>query len=113
MSFLIAASDESSNGRSCRDAGFSSCGTCSFCSVTLVLLAMNLLTALSRAVLAARRRRGALPHSRWTSWLFRLRPFMACLGSKSSIALSELNVFVQSMDPPGAGQLCDFLGVAR
>jgi hypothetical protein len=36
---------------------------------------------------------------------------MAGLGSKSSIDLTELTVFVQSMDPTGVSQLCDFLGV--
>ena len=36
---------------------------------------------------------------------------MACLGSKSSIDLTELSAFVQSMDSAGPGQLCDFLDV--
>jgi hypothetical protein len=34
---------------------------------------------------------------------------MACLGSKSSIDLTEASVFVQSMDAASAGQLSDFL----
>jgi hypothetical protein len=34
---------------------------------------------------------------------------MACLGSKSSIDLTEASVFVQSRDPASAGQLSDFL----
>ena len=36
---------------------------------------------------------------------------MACPGSKSSIDLTELSAFVQSMDSAGPGQLCDFLDV--
>jgi len=36
---------------------------------------------------------------------------MACLGSKSSIDLTELSVFVRSMDPAGASQLGDLLNV--
>ena len=36
---------------------------------------------------------------------------MACLGSKSSIDLTELRVFVRSMDPAGASQLGDLLNV--
>ena len=36
---------------------------------------------------------------------------MACPGSKSSIDLTGLSVFVQSMDPAGASQLGDFLDV--
>ena len=36
---------------------------------------------------------------------------MACLGSKSSIDLTELSVFVRSMGPTGASQLGDFLNV--
>jgi len=36
---------------------------------------------------------------------------MACPGSKSSIDLTGLSVFVQSIDPAGASQLGDFLDV--
>ena len=36
---------------------------------------------------------------------------MACLGSKSSIDLTELSVFVRSTDPAGASQLSDFPNV--
>ena len=36
---------------------------------------------------------------------------MACLGSKSSIDLTEPSVFLRSTDPAGASQLSDFLNV--
>jgi hypothetical protein len=35
-------------------------------------------------------------------WLFRLRPFMAYFGSKSSMELTELGVLYQAMEPAGA-----------